>query len=392
MLHGTTTNQITNLDGLIYRAARQVLLDVDPQETIRITQFTNPIYTNVYDYALPSDLKGNKVIDIRPQVNRLSRDVYNQDYSQQFDLAKQNLYNGQNQFNINFNTSVKTIRIDAPFLTPPTLVNQAESITGNGTWAVDGVGATSLTVDNVNFVSGAGSLKFNLAAGQVTGYIQNSTFSAVDLSTLVNQGTLFVYVYLPTASSVTSVNLRWGSSSSNYYSQSATTNQQGNAFVNGWNLLAFAWNGSTTTGTPVSTAINYLRVTYTYDGTLQTGVHLNNVTASLGSILELVYYSKFLFRDGSSGAYQETVTADSNLVNLDTESYNLLFSQVAYLCAQQQQGLDAAFFDSNFWLQQYNENLARYQAMYKSQVQKPRMIYYKKPNPSFSKYWNRWQF
>ncbi len=38
ILHGTTTNQIQNLDGVINRAARQLLLDVDPQETKRIVE------------------------------------------------------------------------------------------------------------------------------------------------------------------------------------------------------------------------------------------------------------------------------------------------------------------------------------------------------------------
>lgn len=33
VLHGTTNNQIQNLDGVINRAARQLLLDLDPQET-----------------------------------------------------------------------------------------------------------------------------------------------------------------------------------------------------------------------------------------------------------------------------------------------------------------------------------------------------------------------
>lgn len=51
MMHGQNTNQIVNLYGLYNRAARQILLDVDPQETKRITPFVTPIYNQVFDYA-----------------------------------------------------------------------------------------------------------------------------------------------------------------------------------------------------------------------------------------------------------------------------------------------------------------------------------------------------
>jgi hypothetical protein len=34
-LHGTSLNKINNLNGLHNRTARQLLLDIDPQETIR---------------------------------------------------------------------------------------------------------------------------------------------------------------------------------------------------------------------------------------------------------------------------------------------------------------------------------------------------------------------
>ena len=96
VLHGTTTNEITNINGLINRAARQLLLDLDAQETKRTVEFTTPIFNTVTDYAIPADVKGNKLIDIRPQVKRIPRDIWTQAYNQAFDIAKQNLYNMAN--------------------------------------------------------------------------------------------------------------------------------------------------------------------------------------------------------------------------------------------------------------------------------------------------------
>jgi hypothetical protein len=376
ILHGTQLNQIVSIDQLIFRAARDVLMDVDPQETIRTIPITNSVFNSVYDYPCPTDLKGNRVIDIRPQVNRQTTDLWNQWYNQSFDQNK--ITSLLNSFTINWDTAVKSMRINSPSLLAPIQVNTCESLTANGTWAAT-ASASNLAVDNVNYVSGGGSLSFDLAALGASGYLENSTMTAVDLSAWVNQGTWFSYVYLPTASDFTSVTLRIGSSSANYYSVTATTTQQGTTFENGWNLLKFNWLGATETGTVVDTAINYVRVTFAYNGTAQTSVRLDQITAALGTILEIEYYSKYLFRDASTGAFQETISDDSNLVNLDTETYNLLVYKVAELSTQQQQGIDALGYDGPYFKEEYKTRLERYRFLYKSQVQKISGTYYAMP-------------
>lgn len=383
-IHGTTLNKVVNLDGLINRGARQVLLDVDPQETKRIVPIASTIYNQVFDYPLPVDLKGNKVIDIRPQVNRQPWEWFPQEYNQAFDLSKNWWSNAG--FTINFNSSLKTIRINASFLPPGIVINTASVVQGEGTWT-NGGGATVPTIDNINFVSYSSSIQLNLLAGQASGFLENSTFSPVNLSNELNQGTQFLFTYLPTPTAVTSVELRWGTDSANYYSVTTSITQQNTVFQTGWNLLAFPWLGATVVGVPNAASIGYVRVTWNYNSTLQTAVHLNGIASSLGTIMEIEYYSKFLFRDAITNAFQETVTADSNIVNLDTETCNLLLYQVGWLCAQQLQGIDALFFDNNFFQQQYTQTLQRYKAMYKSEIQKPRSIYYQQPNPGFTQYW-----
>jgi hypothetical protein len=384
VLHQTQLNQITNLDGVIDRAGRRLLLDVDPQETKRILEFVNPIFNTVFDYPIAEDVKGNKLIDIRPQVRRLPRDTWGQAYNQAFDIAKQNIYSNANMFTMNFNTGIKTIRIDAPFLNPPAIINQADNLTDNGTWNVGGTGS-DLTVDNVNFVQGAGSLKFNTTVG--AGYVENSTMSAVDLSSVENQSSLFTYVYAPTGTNLTSVELRFGSSSSDYYYKTVTVNQNNTAFINGWNLCQFVWKDMSFTGNPDASAINYVRVTVNTTG-INTGFRVNGINSILGSVLEYEYYSKFLFRDSDTGAFQETVTDDSNLINLDTESYNLLFNIVAYYAVQQQQGSDSTY-DASYFLKEYTDGVTRYKSMYKSELQKPQTIYYVQPNKSYRRFFGR---
>lgn len=384
ILHGTTLNQVTNLDNLIDRASRQILLDVDPQETKRIVNFPDPIFESVYDYPCPSDLKGNKVIDIRPQVNRSVQDNYSQTYNKTFDLTKSRTLSPE--FTINFNTGLKTIRMANPQLISGIMINAANTIASDGTWSVGG-NASTLSQDDVNYVSNGSSLKFNLIAGAdpSTGYLENSTMSQVDLSELENQGTLFLYTYMPTPSSINSVTLRWGSSSTDYWESTATVTQQATVFQVGWNLLSFNWLGATSSGSPDSSEVDYLRVTWNYDGDLQTGMRLDNISASLGTIMEIEYYSKFFFRDFTTGAFQETVTDDSNLINLDTDTYNLLTYQAALLAVQQQAGSSGGT-DLIFFNKAYTECLARYKKMYKSEITKPKDSYYVMPQTNYRRW------
>lgn len=382
--HGTNLNKISNLNGLFNRAARQLLLDIDPQETIRLMPLTTPIYNQVFDYAVPTDLKGTKIIDILPQGSRNgapgsdSRTIYEQGYNQAFDTAK--YADWTEAMTVLFNSGVKTVRLASPNLPSPTLLNAAASTTANGTWTAGG-SASNLRTDFQNFVGYGSSLMVDLAASGSSGYLENSTMASLDLSDYVLQLNTFLYTYLPTASVFSGIEFRFGSSSANYYKLSVTTTQENTSFASGWNFLNYPWSSMTTVGTPDSSAITYIRVTWSYDGTAQSGVRLNDIFSVLGLVFEMEYYSKYLFRN-SSGTWIETVTATdgSDLINLDTESYNIYLNQVAYLTTQQLQGLDALFFDANYFLQSYQEGVKRYKAMNKSQVQLPQSTYYQLPN------------
>ncbi len=386
VLHGTTLNQITNLDGLIDRAARKVLADVDPQETKRILQL--PVaYQQVFDYACPVDLKGNKIIDIFPQTPRYPSDQYLQSYNQAFDLAKNWVW--QDMFTILWNQGVRTLRLNGVTLpNVPNVLNYADNITDNGTWATAG-DASNLTVDNINYFVGGGALEFDLASSGSSGSLANSTMGAVDLSDVENQSSFFFQTFLPVGADFTSISLRVGSGSSNYWTGTVTTTQQNTVFQNGWNLLQYEWADMSIVGSPDSSSITFIDVIWNYNGTAQTAVRLNGVTSTLGSILQVEYYSKYLFRNASTGAFQENVDDDSNLVNLDTDSYNLLFDMVAYFAIQQQQGMNALKFDANFFLTQYTDDLMKYRAKYKSELQKPQGSYYTMPQSGYTRFITR---
>lgn len=382
VIHGTTNDKVPNIYGHINRAARAVLLDVDPKETQRTVQLASQVFNNVFDYAIPTDVKGDRIIDLKLTAGRIPREVFVQDYAVTFDSQK-NL-GMSNAIYTQWNTGVKTMCIEAPFLTSPTQLTDTSSTTN---WAAT-TGASTITLDTTNYVSGGGALVFNLLAGSSSGYIENSLLTAVDLSSQVNISSLFMWVYLPSGSAITSVDLRWGSSSSDYYNYTATTTQQGTSFQNGWNLVAFPWVSSTKTGTPIDTSYTYNRVTINYNSILQTGVKVCNIVSTIGSIFELQYYSKYLFRDPVTNAFQESIsdsTDNTKLINLDTESYNLLFNKTAFYIAQSLQGDDASY-DATFWDSEYQSALKRYRAQNLSEAMKKGESYYTMPKKSFGRY------
>lgn len=381
ILHGTTINKIHNVNGVFNRAARQVLMDIDPQETKIVTQFTSPLFNSIYDYPIPADLKGNKVIDIRPQAARNLTDRYSQDYNQEFDIYKEYTY--KSSFTLNIDSASKSLRVNSPFLPAPVVLNQADDVSSNGTWAGD---VTSVVQDSLNFAAGASSVSFNLPATP-TAYIANSTMSVIDLSEHENQSSIFCWVYLPTASNITSIQLQWGTDSSNFWYQTKTITQQGTAFQNGWNLIKADWASATKVLTPSSSSIGYLAVSFAYNSTATTGAKINGFKSILGKIMEIEYYSKYLFRS-TAGTFQETVLTNSDLINLDTETCNAFLYLVALYAIQQSLGEDA-IYDTNFFQQKYNDGIVRYRAMYKSELQKPKSLYYRKASSAFTKFLGR---
>lgn len=392
MLHGTTLNQITNLAEAEDRAARRVLGDVDPQETKIVSPF-GKLYDGVWDYPLAVDVKGNKIVDLFPQANRNLRDNFTQVYNKDFDIGKG--FTLVPDFTPRYAGGVRTIRIDAVNLQTGIQINAANAYNQNGLW-VAGSNVSNVSTNNQYFTDGSsGSVSFQLnqtGVGASVGIISNSTMSAVDLTNHFNNADEFFQFYIPNAAGITSVNYRFGSSAAAYYdSGDIATTQMGGTFGDGWNLVSKNWASFTTVGSPNIAAINYIRIAITYNGTLQTQVLLNQFWSRLGVIFNQEYYSKYLFRDAITGAFQEKVTDPTNYVNLDTDGINLFLFALLGEVVQQQQGADALYFDANQAEQRYQSELATYKLKYRGETQKPHTSYYRQPQAGYRRFfsWNR---
>lgn len=379
MMHGTDLGDIVNQDGLWYRAARSVLARIDPAETRRITPISNVIHDNVYNYTAPSDLKGNKIIDIRPQVSRTVADNPTQLRSQRFDLRKALR---DRTVQVKHDDATKSIRISWNVSPSPTTLHAMNSLSGNGTWAAVG-SATDIAVDSQFYVSGSGSIKFT---HNITGDgIQITGMASVDLSNHDEVSELFVWAYFLDGSNVTSATFVWGNDlTTNFWTSAETTTQaDGTSFQIGWNLFKFMWNAATESGTVDPETIDSLKFTVA-GSSVTSPIRVDNIISSIGKPFDIEYYSKFLFRS-SSGTFQETTTASDDIINLDTDSYNILVYETAILAAQQVQGQDMTA-DINFFREQLHDSriglYAKYVKQWPSEAMNPVAQYYSVRSPN----------
>lgn len=307
-------------------AAANMVNEIDLAETVRHTQIE--IFQDVYDYNPPDDIKS--LVDIRPQSGRDVTDNPTHRFTEEFDQQKSNK---NDDFTLEWVDATKILRYAKP-VGNNAGVHDMDGLATNGTW--DGT-ASNIALDTFNPFKGSGSIIADYNTGE---YIENDNMTEVDLSDHKNKSNMMIYGYFPDASLVTNINLRWGNSDTVYFDRTVTAPQIG-SFKNGWNLIPFAWNGASETGTVDATAIDYIRITPTLSSS-DTDIKFDNVFSALGEIRDFVYYSKYLFRD-TSGTWLETPTDDTDIINLDTDAENLYVYECIRLAALGLQGQESIY-------------------------------------------------
>lgn len=335
--HGKLS-QTQDFQVVLNRAVRYVIGDVDLRSAKRSAQLSPNMYSDVYEYAAPTDLKGEKLIDFRRQVNRPTNERWLLVDDVDFDRKKTVSHYRVAVRDENFS---KLLRIDGLDTAKSKVLHTCESLTANGTWAAT-ADASNLTIDNDNYITGGGALNFDMAAGATTGYIENSTMTQVDLTDYQDKGSVFVWVFIPDYSdaegdTVTNFILRIGNDTSNYVSRTVTVNNEGVTFRDGWNLLRFDLNGATASaGTVAWATVDYLRLTVTKSASLaaDTDWRVDAFIARIGEIYDIVYYSKYGWQT-SALAYIEESTTTTDLLVADTEEIEGIAFKAAELAANE---------------------------------------------------------
>lgn len=353
-----TASTVQNIDDIVNRAVREVIGEIDLRSTKRMAYLSPVLTDEQFDYQAPSDLKDLGLIDIRKLSDRSAE--FSLVPSEEFDRRK-NI--DDNIVCIEDQDFLKKLRIAAELDGDQSVLHEMDDIDVDGTWAVGG-SASNLTEDTDNFVRSSASLNFDVAASYTSATLENPDMTAVDLSDYENNGSVFVYVYIPSTTGLTSFKLRVGSSASAYFERTVTVTNENLAFHTGWVLLRFDFASATETGTVDTDNVDYLRLEIVGAGTASatTDWRVDYIVARRGDPHQVWYYSKYGWQT-SLGAYLENSTANTDLLNVDTEEYNLIVWKGKEFMAE-----DLKFFDeADRYGSRYETKRDRYTMRYPSE-------------------------
>ena len=323
-LHSKIT-MVSDIRAAINDCVSEVVSEVDLRSMKRKATLAPNLFSEVFQYSAPTDLKGQKIIDIQPQVERRRDLQWQLTTDEEFDRMKEDLNDLVAVSDKDFVRKLLiSILIDDETLIPSPLDSTTSGLS-SGLWSGFGDG-TNLTTDNDNFIKGSGSVNWdiNAAAGTTAG-IQATTVNNFDITDYRADGSAFVWVYFPSVTNISNVKLRLGNDSSNYIEMTATTTNEGTAFVIGWNLVRFTMSGGTVTGTLTNNACDYIVIYLTKTAAVVslTDFRFDHIFIKLGKIHNVIYYSEFPWQS-SAGTYKIKATADTDYLNCSTDEYNLI--------------------------------------------------------------------
>ena len=333
----------TNIErDLINSAVRIALSDVDFRGNIRESVLTPNVMDNQYDYAIPADVKGDQIIDLRPQVtdSRGEFEGFDLVSPQEFDRRKRV---ESNIATITNNDLTRVLRVAKEVEDHSVQVSNLEDTTW-GAFDTDAVNDSDVKVDNDDYIEGAGSIRFQTDTTDSTDTkvgVQNDSISQFDISAYLARGSAFVDAKLTVADTgIHQISLRLGSDSNNYYQISDSNQNDCSAFVTGWNKIRLDFVNKTTVGTPSDTVIDYAAIFWSRDTTTAALLHLNdtdwgfdNLVLKRGKYYLLSYYTRYAWQD-TALALSENSTHDSHALLVQNDELELITSKGAELASQ----------------------------------------------------------
>lgn len=132
--------------------------------------------------------------------------------------------------------------------------------------------AQEIIFDSTTYKRANAAVKFSLGTNSVppsgTTATLTSNITSVDLTNYLNTGKL--RFWFQGASTVSSIEVRWGSSATDYWSKTLTTNVSGAAISSSFSFFEADWATATSTGSPNAAAVTYLQVILTHSAVAYT--------------------------------------------------------------------------------------------------------------------------
>ena len=345
-IHGRIDNLVAGSDtnterDLINSSVRVVMSDVDLRGTIVESNLSPSLSDSQWDYVLPSGVKGDGIIDLRPQTD--SRGQF-----EDYDLVSPNEFDRRKRVERNLATIVndgltRRLRVSSNIGNISTTLSTMED-TNWGTFDSDGVNDSDVKVDNDDYIEGNGAIRFQTDTTDTTDStvgIQNTALNAIDVSSYLARGSAMVDAKITTYDTgIHQLSLRLGSDSDNYYQVSDSNQNDCSAFQTGWNKVRFDLANRTTTGTPADTAIDYVALFWSRDTTTTALLHLNDTDWGFDNLRLfrsknhiISYYNRNLWQD-TALALSENSTHDSHALLVQNDELELVLAKGAELASQ----------------------------------------------------------
>lgn len=332
-----------DLNGALQQGVEEMLSFTKPKDLSRRITIENALYDQVNRYHCPEDLDTNRIMQwTRLKDNREVGTWFNsmtQVTNLAFDQATRHHDKELNIFTIEYQSGKKFIKISdmESDTNSGFTIAEMNSITQDGTWLTFG-NVTNLQTDNLTYISGSGSLRFDINNSGNIGGIENFTLTPFDIQDFLNVGKIFSWLDVPNLKQIQTVTLDLFSDLSDYYSITVNSPHDTNEFQLEWNLLGFNLDSSTMNviGTPNPKAINHIRVTFVTNGTLNmNSVRMDNIVARKGHVYGIQYVSNQIFVDAVSGLAKNRPTLDSDLIRLEYDTYQVYRGYCAAILADE---------------------------------------------------------
>lgn len=378
-IHGKRDNLTSGVSGdtnverdLINSGVRVALSEIDFRGNIRETALAPGLMENQFDYALPTDFKGDRYIDLRPQ----NTDTRGENES--YDLVSQSEFDRRKNIEkgiatIMNNQLTRYLRVSADIDDEEIEVDALED-TNWGTFDSVSVNDSDVKVDNDDYIEGEGSIRFQTDttdSSDSTVGIQKTSITAFDISNYLARGSAFVDAKLTVADTgIHSVTLRIGTDSDNYYQITDSTQNDCSSFVTGWNKIRWDFQNKTTVGTPTDTATSYAALFWNRDTTSVALLHLNdtdwgfdNLLLKRGKYYNLSYYSRYVWQD-TAYSLVENSTHDSYALLVQNDEFEVIMAKVAELAS----GYLRDYEDVKYYNQEYQRLKQEYLSRNPSQA------------------------
>lgn len=315
------TNRSRDVYGVIQRGLYSMLSKIKPKELTVTESIENAVYDKVTRYTAPHNLNRKYIL----QITELSRGENIDTFHHTLDLVSNRRFGqlrfcDKNLFTVEYDKGVKYIRTsDIGQTTSGEIIHTMNSLVDNGTWNVGG-NMVNLTTDNLTYVSGNASLKFDINNSSNTGWIENFTLKPVNIEGSLKTGSVFTWIYLPNYNQIQNIKITLASSYNDYYEITTNKPHNSNDFVAGWNLLKFDLQDAIKFGLE-NPNINRVRIDITSDGVSEIkNVRLDNIIVRNGTVFMLQFISDHAFIETDSRLLipKPKNTTDEILLEYDT--------------------------------------------------------------------------